>query len=1004
MFKPSLLRSLCVKTSIALTALCFAGSSTVYAQRAAVATHSVGSMAALADAGVVPASQPMQLTLRIAMSDEQNAALDQLLTAQSQKSSASYHQWQTPAQFATSFGATDDQIASLTSWAQSQGLTVAAVSPAKTRMTISGTAGQVQSAFAVSLHHYVIHGADYYANTTEPSAPVAVATLIAGVSGLNDLPLPAAMTVQPVATAKAAQAVAALKNPTAAAASDPFTSVASAIDANTAPLLAISTAACSTDFSQADYSAYSDLFRQANAQGITVLATSSCSTGSFPASLAQVTSVTVDPIAESFAAISPRPAWQAAPGLPSDGNRDEPDLTTSSLSDFSQAMTTVVQNAGSREGNINGRLYALATTPDLYQQADGAAAGTWEASSGLGTVNLAELIKAFPDVTGTLVTTTSLQSSSYALSYGAPITLSAKVLAPVYGNANPTGTVMFTGASQGNLGSASVDSSGNAVLILSTGLNVGAYNVTASYSGDSNYAASSNTTPVIITVSIVTATISAVISPVANVPYGSTATVTATVTLPGSAAAPSGTVSAQIQGITGAVYSATLTPNVGSNTATANININAPPPQSGAYTVSVTCAGNANFQCQAPATPTFTSAKGNTSTTISLTPAAPQAGQPVTITATINNNGNGTGAYTFSGNVTFTDTTTNKTLATVPVGTNQAATSQTLAGNIQHNIVATYTGDAYWNGSVSTPQAVTPTLLPATMTLSSNVSTALAGVNVVLTATVFTTVSNTVGPTGTVNYFDTFNGSLVQLGVATLTPNGPNQSIAVFNTTGLLAGTHSIYAVYNGDSNFTPFTSSTLPITLSDYTLVMVPQTLTLSAGQKGQVVVLLGLVGGFNGTVTFGCTPPASTETTCSFSPVTLTGGGTTTMTITTTAPVVTSSVKKSGQQARSGGWRLAAGSTSALAMMLCWMLPRRRRTIPVLFLALLTLSLPAGLGCGLGILTNGNGSGSGSGSGGTTTDPGTPLGTTSFTITTAGTDGVNIVRHNYQYQVTVQ
>lgn len=1003
MFKPSLLRRLWVATSIALTALCFAVPATGYAQRAAVATHSISSTAALADAGAVPSSQPMQLTLRIAMSADRSTALDQLLTAQTQKGSTSYHQWLTPAQFATSYGATDDQITALTSWVQSQGLAIAAVSPAKTRMTISGTAGQVQSAFAVTLHHYVVNGADYYANTTQPSAPTAMAALIAGVSGLNNLPPSAAMTIQPVATAKAAQAVAAIKNPASAAASDPFPAAASTIDANIAPLLAISTTACSSDFSAADYSAYSDLFRQANAQGITVLATSSCGTGSFPASLAQVTAVTVDPIAESFTAIASRPAWQVAQGLPADGNRDEPDLTTSSLSDFSQAMTTIEQNTGSRLGNINARLYALATTPDLYTQTDGAAAGTWESSTGLGTVNLTALIKAFPDATGLNATTTSLTSSSYSVTYGQPFTLSSTVLPTTYAATGPTGTITFSSAQQGTLGTATL-SGGSTTFTPTTALAVGTYTLTAAYSGDSNYLASTSTSNVVITVSVVTATITATIAPAASVPYGSTATVTATVTLPGATVPPSGTVSAQIQGITGAVYSATLSPNLGSNTATANININAPTPQTGPYTVSVTCAGNQNFQCQAPATPTFTTTKGNTSTTISLSPAAPQAGQPVTITATINNNGNGTGTYTFSGSVTFTDTTTNKTLAVVPVGTNQAATSQTLSGNVQHNIVATYTGDANWNASVSTPQAVTPTLLPATMTLSSNVSTALAGVNVVLTATVFTTVANTVGPTGTVSFFDTFNGSLVTLGISTLTPNGPNQSIAVFNTTGLLAGTHSIYAIYNGDSNFTAATSSTLPITLADYNLVMVPQTLTLAAGQKGQVVVLLGLVGGFNGTVTFGCTPPASTETTCAFSPVTLTGGGTTTMTITTTAEVVTSSVKKSGLQSRLGGWRLAAGSTSALAMMLCWMLPRRKRTIPVLFLALLTLSLPAGLGCGLGILTSNNGSGSGSGSGGTVTDPGTPLGTTSFTINTAGTDGVNVVRHNYQYQVTVQ
>jgi hypothetical protein len=36
--------------------------------------------------------------------------------------------------------------------------------------------------------------------------------------------------------------------------------------------------------------------------------------------------------------------------------------------------------------------------------------------------------------------------------------------------------------------------------------------------------------------------------------------------------------------------------------------------------------------------------------------------------------------------------------------------------------------------------------------------------------------------------------------------------------------------------------------------------------------------------------------------------------------------------------------------------------------------------------------------------TDPGTPFGTLSFTMTSAGTDGVNTARHNDHYEVTAQ
>ncbi len=83
-----------------------------------------------------------------------------------------------------------------------------------------------------------------------------------------------------------------------------------------------------------------------------------------------------------------------------DGNRDEPDLTTSSVAAFAQALTTIVQQNGGRQGNVNAILYSLATTPDLYTQPDGAPAGTWESATGLGVVNLQKLIKVFPRDTG----------------------------------------------------------------------------------------------------------------------------------------------------------------------------------------------------------------------------------------------------------------------------------------------------------------------------------------------------------------------------------------------------------------------------------------------------------------------------------------------------------------------------------------------------------------------------------------------------------------------------
>lgn len=178
-----------VATTLLLLFGCF--SEKMEAQRVALASrafeNSSGSVGMI-DVGPVPVSQPLNLTLRLAPGAARTAALDELLAAQITSSSPSYHKWVTPAQFAASYGATDDQIATAKNWLESQGLTVGTVSAAKTRLTVTGTAAQVQQAFAVALRRYQMAGVVHFANSTQPSLPQEIAPLIAGVSGLDDMP------------------------------------------------------------------------------------------------------------------------------------------------------------------------------------------------------------------------------------------------------------------------------------------------------------------------------------------------------------------------------------------------------------------------------------------------------------------------------------------------------------------------------------------------------------------------------------------------------------------------------------------------------------------------------------------------------------------------------------------------------------------------------------------------------------------------------------------------
>ena len=91
------------------------------------------------------------------------------------------------------------------------------------------------------------------------------------------------------------------------------------------PILTIATSECTGSLSEADYEAYRALFRQASAQGMTVVTSNACesSDGTQTGNLADTTAIVTAPSA-TVEAVDPRPGWQTAPGLPSDGLRHTP--------------------------------------------------------------------------------------------------------------------------------------------------------------------------------------------------------------------------------------------------------------------------------------------------------------------------------------------------------------------------------------------------------------------------------------------------------------------------------------------------------------------------------------------------------------------------------------------------------------------------------------------------------------------------------------------------------
>jgi subtilase family serine protease len=234
-------------------------------------------------------------------------------------------------------------------------------------------------------------------------------------------------------------------------------------------------------------------------------------------------------------------------------------------------------------------------------------------------------------------------------------------------------------------------------------------------------------------------------------------------------------------------------------------------------------------------------------------------------------------------------------------------------------------------------------------------------------------------------------------------PKTPNCTVTGSNTVGVLpcCSTGSGYNLASGlgsvnVANFVTGYQST--VVAPDFSIALTgtapaPTTLTVSApGGTAATTLTITAENGYSGTVnSFTCTGlPA--ETTCGFSPASITSSGSTQLTVTTTA--ATSSQLPMGQR----GTPIAhpGGGARALQIFVIF---------AILFLATqasmrrLRWSTLAGLlvvGCLLGIVACGGG-----GSGGGGTNPGTPA-TTNQTIVVTATDGTNT--HSTYFLLTVQ
>ncbi|MBZ5662422.1 MAG: putative Ig domain-containing protein [Acidobacteriia bacterium] len=136
-----------------------------------------------------PSLMLQRITIMFQPTASQQADLDALLAAQQNPTSPSFHHWLSPQQFGDRFGIAPADLAKVAAWLQSMGFAVVETPASRNFIVFEGTAAEVSAAFHTEIHNYEAKGQDFFANSSEPSLPAALAGLVAGFRGLNSVRL-----------------------------------------------------------------------------------------------------------------------------------------------------------------------------------------------------------------------------------------------------------------------------------------------------------------------------------------------------------------------------------------------------------------------------------------------------------------------------------------------------------------------------------------------------------------------------------------------------------------------------------------------------------------------------------------------------------------------------------------------------------------------------------------------------------------------------------------------
>jgi subtilase family serine protease len=407
----------------------------------------------------------------------------------------------------------------------------------------------------------------------------------------------------------------------------------------------------------------------------------------------------------------------------------------------------------------------------------------YDEASGLGSIDFANLVWAWPESTdpSTATTTTTLTASSTTPDFESSVILTATVSNGSIGN-----VTFLDGVTA--LGMSPVNGSGVATLTVST-LPAGGNSITANYAGTTGYSPSTSGAVTINVLPMSTITTLAAAS--TNNVFWTWFQFTATVISNGGPAT-GGNIGLYCNGS----FIGTLVVSGTQGIATTNIETL----PVGTDLITASYEGTPSFAPSVSSSLTVTVAPAATNTTLTVSPTSSVYGNAYTLKATVLVGP--TAAY--PGVVTFLSN--GAPIATASMVSNGIAMLyiSTLPGGTD-SITASFAATSNFAASVSSPVLVTVTPAPTTTALNTSTSSSPFGNSVTFTATV--AGGGNTATSGTVTFV---NGG-APIGAATVNSSG----VATFSLSSLAVGTDSIAASYGGTSNFAASISSAVMVTVA---------------------------------------------------------------------------------------------------------------------------------------------------------------------------------------------